>query len=152
MSTSKNIAKHFREVYFGGNWTVSCLKDQLEGISWQQAVKKVEPFNTIVMLTYHIHYFPHAVLQVLNGGPLDSKDEFSFDHPPIESDQDWQNFLDLVWKTGQEFADKVEALPDDKIWQNFVEEKYGIYFRNLSGIIEHTHYHLGQIALVKKLV
>ena len=31
-------------------------------------------------------------------------------------------------------------------------EKYGNYFRNLTGIIEHLHYHLGQIVLIKKLI
>jgi hypothetical protein len=30
--------------------------------------------------------------------------------------------------------------------------KYGNYYRNLHGIIEHTHYHLGQIVLIKKLL
>jgi hypothetical protein len=31
-----------------------------------------------------------------------------------------------------------------------VEEKYGSVLRNIMGVIEHTHYHLGQIVLLKK--
>ena len=31
-------------------------------------------------------------------------------------------------------------------------EKYGTYYRNFHGLIEHAHYHLGQIVLIKKLV
>ncbi|HAI83731.1 MAG TPA: DUF1572 domain-containing protein, partial [Chitinophagaceae bacterium] len=28
----------------------------------------------------------------------------------------------------------------------------GTYYRNILGLIEHTHYHLGQIALIKKII
>ena len=34
----------------------------------------------------------------------------------------------------------------------FVKPEYGNYYRNLHGLIEHTHYHLGQVALIKKLL
>jgi len=30
--------------------------------------------------------------------------------------------------------------------------KYGNYFRNIVGVIEHIHYHLGQIVLIKKIL
>ena len=35
--------------------------------------------------------------------------------------------------------------------KEFFHEKYGNYYRNLHGVIEHAHYHLGQIALIKKM-
>ena len=41
---TKQIAKLFRDVYFGGNWTASNLKDNLAGIDWQQATTKVSSF------------------------------------------------------------------------------------------------------------
>ena len=37
MNLTAQIAKHIRDVHFGGNWTASNLKDQLAGLSWQQA-------------------------------------------------------------------------------------------------------------------
>jgi len=37
-----------------------------------------------------------------------------------------------------------EQLPDNKWEEIFVQEKYGTYYRNLHGLIEHTHYHLGR--------
>ncbi|MGN6163930.1 MAG: hypothetical protein ACTHOF_05245 [Flavisolibacter sp.] len=43
-------------------------------------------------------------------------------------------------------------MADSKLDEIFVDEKYGTYYRNLQGIIEHTHYHLGQIVLIKKLL
>jgi hypothetical protein len=152
MRVTPQIAKHFREVYFGGNWTATNLRDVLKDITWQQAIKEIHSFNTIATLTYHMHYYVHEVLKVLKGGPLDASDELSFNHPPIHSQQDWDNFLKLVWTDVEDFAVMIEQLTDDRLWANLSEEKYGIYYRNLHGIIEHTHYHLGQIVILKKLV
>ncbi len=152
MNSSTQIAKHFREVFFGGNWTTVNLKDSLVNVNWQQATTKVESFNTIAILTYHIGYYVSAVSKVLEGEPLIAKDEYSFDHPPIKSQEDWEGLVNKILADAEKMADLIEQLPESKIWENFTDEKYGIYYRNLLGIIEHTHYHLGQISLIKKLV
>ena len=152
MKTTQQIAKNFREVYVGGNWTDSSLKKQIETIDWQQATTKVHDFNTIATLVFHMTYYVTAALQVLKGKPLVAKDKYSFDHPPINSEQDWQQFLEKIWIEVEEFALLTERLPDKKLMENFSDEKYGNYYRNLHGIIEHTHYHLGQIVLLKKLL
>lgn len=44
------------------------------------------------------------------------------------------------------------ALTDEAILSPFVMEKYGTYLRNLEGVIEHSYYHLGQIAIIKKQI
>ena len=46
----------------------------------------------------------------------------------------------------------MEKLDEAKLSEVFADPKYGNFYRNLQGIIEHTHYHLGQISLLKKLV
>ena len=38
---TKQIAKHFREIHFGENWTSSNLKDNLDKVTWQQATTQV---------------------------------------------------------------------------------------------------------------
>ncbi len=152
MSFSKQIAKHFREVHFGGNWTVSNLRDQLSDVTWEQATTKVYSFNTIATLVYHINYYVFIASKVLQGGALVGKDEESFNHPSILSQQDWENMLKKVWIDAEIFANLIEQLTDEKLMDNFAEEKYGNYYRNIHGIIEHTHYHLGQIVLIKKII
>jgi len=152
MNLSAQIAKHFRELHFGGNWTCSTLKEHLADVTWEQATTQVYSFNTIATLVYHTHYYVHVVIQVLMGNPLDASDKESFECPPIRSQEDWTRLLDKTWAEAEQFAQLVEQLPEHKLWETFKEEKYGNYYRNLHGIIEHTHYHLGQIVLVKKLV
>jgi hypothetical protein len=152
MNLSTHLAKHLRDVHFGGNWTVSNLRDNVADVTWQQATTKVHSFNTIATLVFHVNYFIVAVTNVLQGNPLDAHDKFSFDHPPINSATDWQNMLDKVWADAETFAGLIAQLPEDKLWEDFSDPKYGNYYRNIQGIIEHTHYHLGQIALIKKLL
>jgi hypothetical protein len=152
MTITSQIAKHFREVHFGGNWTSVNLKATLADIPWEQATTKVHSFNTIAALVYHINYYVSVQLKVLQGEPLDAHDKYSFDLPPIQSQQDWERLLEKVWSDAERFAVLVEQLPDGRLNENFSGEKYGNYYRNLNGVIEHTHYHLGQIVLIKKLL
>ena len=152
MNITSHIAKHFHDVHFGGNWTWSNMKEQLSDVTWQEAITRIENLNTIATLAFHINYFIEAQIQVLKGGPLDAKDELSFAHPPINSQEDWDNFLYKIWRDAEELKMLIERLPDSVLNETFVESKYGTFYRNLTGMIEHTHYHLGQIAVIKKLV
>jgi hypothetical protein len=152
MNLTRQIAKHFRAVHFGGNWTSVNLKDTLADVSWQQATTKVYSLNTIADLVFHTNYYVSAVLKVLNGEPLDAKDKYSFDHPPIQSQEDWEKLLDKIWMDAENFAILIERLPETRLGEIFTDEKYGNYYRNMHGIIEHTHYHLGQIVLIKKIL
>ncbi len=152
MNLTAQIAKHFREVHFGGNWTSSNLKDHLADVTWQQATTQVYSINRIATLVYHINYYVSAILKVLRGEPLNAHDKYSFDLPPILSQEDWEKLLDKTWTDAEDFAILVEQLPESKLGENFSDEKYGSYYRNFHGVIEHTHYHLGQIVLIKKIL
>ena len=82
MKLTKEMARHFREVHFGGNWTSVNLKDVLADITWQQATTQLYSFNTIAALVYHMNYYVSAIIKVLEGGPLDAHDKYSFDASP----------------------------------------------------------------------
>lgn len=152
MSLQKNMAKQFRDIYFGGNWTSSNLKNHLADITWQQATTPINSFNTILQLVFHIDYYVAGVTKMLEEGKLEIRDKFSFTPPPITSQEDWESFLNQVWVNAENFANLIEQLPEEKLWENFHEPQYGNYYRNIHGIIEHNHYHLGQIVLIKKLL
>ena len=146
------IAKRLRDVHFGGNWTSVNLKSTLADVNWQQATTKINSLNTIATLVFHINYYIGAVSKVLQGEALSAKDQYSFEHPPIASEEDWQALLAQAWRDAEEFAALIEQLPEEQLQETFVDEKYGNYYRNLQGIVEHLHYHLGQIVLLKKLM
>ena len=152
MAITQQIAKQFREVYYGGNWTGSNLKDAVNGVNWEQAVQKVDGLNSIAALVFHINYYVDLIIKVLESKPLEGHDKYSFNLPPIQSTNDWEDLLNTSWANAEKFVKMVEALPDEKLRDTFVVEKYGNYYRNLEGVIQHTHYHLGQIVVIKKLI
>jgi hypothetical protein len=152
MKVPQEIARHLREVHFGGNWTFVNLKDTLSDITWQQATTKVPNFNTIAALVYHMNYYVSLVTKVLQGGPLDGKDKYSWEMPPIESQEAWEQLRDKTFTDAENFARQIEQVPEDILGEVFHDTKYGNYYRNLHGVIEHCHYHLGQIVIIKKLL
>jgi hypothetical protein len=152
MKTTESIATNLRQVYFGGNWSWSNMKTNLSDVTLKEATTKVFDLNTIATLAFHIHYYVNAVGTYFDGERFESKDEYSFKHPVFANEDEWQDFIGQMWKDAEKLAAHIEKLPDNKLQEIFIDEKYGTYFRNLFGIIEHTHYHLGQIALIKKML
>lgn len=153
MSSTLQLAKRFREVILDGRWIANTnFKDQLSDISWEQATTRVGELNTIAMLTFHINYYISGLVNVFEGGNLEIRDMYSFDLPPIESQEQWQDLLNKLWKNSEKFASLLEKMPDSKMNENFTDEKYGTYLRNIDGMIEHAYYHIGQITLLKKII
>ncbi len=148
---SQQLAHHLRTAYFGGNWTSVHLKEHLDTVDWQHAITKVDDLNTIAALVFHLNYYVEGVKQVLEGGPLETRDKFSFDLQPFSRKSDWDQLVHRSYEQAEALAVLIEQLPEAKLWDDFTDPKYGTYYRNLQGITEHVHYHLGQIVLLKKL-
>lgn len=153
MKSTAKIANRFKEVILDGTWVANTnYKDQLDNLDWKIAVTPIQNLNSIAVLAQHIHYYINGINQVFKGGPLDIKDQFSFDFSPIQSQLEWETFLNKFWMDAETFISLIKQLPDEKLDEGFVDEKYGTYRRNIDCMIEHSYYHLGQIVLIKKLL
>lgn len=153
--SSRNLAlaKRLSEVYLDGRWIANTnYKEQLEAITWHQAIEKVADLNSIALLTFHINYYLEGLIKVFDGGSLEISDSFSFDMPEITSENEW-NILKLRFIANAIlFCQKVESMDEKILDDDFVEKKYGSYLRNIEAVIEHSYYHLGQIVLIKKII
>lgn len=153
MKLASQIAQQFKDVYLEGKLVAATnLKEALEDVSWQQATTQFASLNTIAALAFHINYYVAGVANVLKGGTLNIRDKYSYDLPPIDSQESWEQLLNKMWTDAEAFAQLVAQLPDKQLQQTFVDEKYGNYHQNIHGIIDHCYYHLGQIILMKKLL
>ena len=112
MNLSHELATHLRQLYTGGNWTSVNLRDTLSDVGWEQATTRVASFNTIAALVYHINYYVDAVLKVLEGGPLEASDKYSFSLPPIGSETQWKEMVERSLAQAERFATAIEALPE----------------------------------------
>lgn len=153
MRLNEYLADRLKEVFTEGKWVVGTnFKEQIIDLNWKQATQKVANFNTIADLTFHIDYYIAGVANVLKGGTLDIRDKYSFNYPPIASEQDWRNLVDKFCLDSEEFIELVKKMPEQKILSDFVDKQYGTFYRNIDTMIEHTYYHLGQIILIKKRI
>jgi len=153
METSTQISNRFKEVMLSGKWIANTnYKDLISDLTWKQATKKMGSLNTIAALVYHINYYQAGILNVFEGGSLEIRDKYSFDLPPIHSQDEWDQLVKDLLENAEKFAKHVEGMTDKKLSENFVDEKYGTYLRNIKGVIEHSYYHLGQISLLKKMI
>ena len=151
MSISEELSKNFNEALLNGNWICTNLNDQLNDISWQQAVKQVYQLNSIALLTFHINYYINGLANVFEGGPLDIKDKYSFEMNPITSEEEWTSLKKQINNNTLRFSVLIKNLSDKELYEPFLDPKYGTNFRNISGILNHSFYHLGQIAVLKKI-
>ncbi len=92
MNTTKLLSNSLHQVYFGGNWTASNFKDTIEDVTLEIATKKINDLNTILALSYHIHYYLKGTMDALKDGNLTIRDKYSFDHPTLESETEWEDF------------------------------------------------------------
>ena len=147
------MASRLKEVILDGTWIANTnYKSELEGLPLSIATSKIDSLNTIAVLAQHIHYYIAGLLNVFKSGTLDIKDKYSFDFPPISTQEQWEEILHKFFNDTEELTRLVAELPDQKLNEVFVDEKYGNYSRNIDGMIEHSYYHLGQIVLLKKLL
>lgn len=153
MNIVQQTAARFREVLLNGTWVANTnYRHQLQDMEVSVANRKIGEANSIALLAQHIHYYLAGVKKVLEGGSLDISDQYSFDFAPIETQQEWNAFLNKFWHDAEVFAQLVEQMDEQNFSNAFVLEKYGNYLRNIDCMIEHAYYHLGQIVLLRKLL
>lgn len=153
MDSATQLSVRLRELFLEGRWIANTnYRELLSGLSLEQASRNIGPLNSIAALTFHVNYYLAGLLQVLRGGPLDIRDRFSFDLPTLQSEAEWLRLVDTLLSNAGQFAEEVGQMTDDQLAGPFVEEQYGTWGRNLEGHIEHSYYHMGQIALIRKLV
>ena len=153
MTKNQQLANRLQEVLLNGTWIANTnYYDQLHNLSIETATSKIGSHNSISVLAQHIHYYINGIKDVFLGLPLSIKDQFSFDFPPMTTQEQWNEFLQKFCKDSEELIQLIENFPEEQLSNAFFDEKYGDYTRNIDGLIEHAYYHLGQIVLLKKLI
>ena len=153
MENASQLATRFREVVLNGRWIANTnFMDQLAQVNREQATHRIGSLNTIAALTFHINYYIAGVLNVFEGGGLEIRDRYSFDLPPIETEEAWEALVNTLKTNAEKFADHVGRMSAETLDSGFVDEKYGTYRRNIEGMIEHSYYHLGQVSLIRKMI
>jgi uncharacterized damage-inducible protein DinB len=153
MTRSTELAKRLREVFLDGRWIANTnYSDQLRSLPLELALQKPGGSNSIAALVFHVNYYLEGLIEAFDKGVLSISDKYSYDLPYLEAEREWEEMVNVFLRNAGVFASRVEALPDERLDQPFIDARYGTYLRNIEGVIEHSYYHLGQVVLIRKWI
>lgn len=142
------IAQHFYEVNYGNNWTDACVKDALKDVSWEQASKQIGGANTIALLLYHMDFYNMVVYDRLAGIKRHFEHEESL-RSDMTGEDDWQQMQRIYFGNVDKIHKAILAFDEASL---FEKKTANTPYKNLHGMVEHIHYHLGQINILKKII
>lgn len=152
MQITSHIAQHLLDVYTGGNWTEVSMAQTLSDIHWQEATKLTPGSpNTIAALVHHLSYWNRVMIERINGNAPVIPEVNGFDVGTISNEAEWKKLIRDLLITGSELAIAIKDFDEDRL-EEPVAEGLSTSYKNLQGTVEHVHYHLGQIVILKHLV
>ncbi len=147
------IAQHLKQVYEGDNWTDVSIEASIKDIDWKQAQQQTEASpNTIASLIHHLLYWNGIIMQRMKGETPVIPAENGYDVPFLNSDEEWNVLKEKTHQSFKTLAEAIKNFPEEKLTGNYSPAIPSTYYRNFQGIIEHAHYHLGQIVVLKNLI
>jgi len=152
MTESRRIADQLRRAFDGNAWHGSSLRELLDGISAEQAASRpVSSAHSIWELVLHIEVWAHAALGAVQGTPMPKIVGTAQDWQEIKdgSSDAWNLVLKRLFQTKDQLAAAIEDFQDERLTEIVPGRKYDFYYL-FHGIVQHSLYHGGQIAVLKK--
>lgn len=155
MSTDQNnntetrrIAEQLRSVYYGPSWLGPALVKLLADIDDDAARKHAIPdAHSILDLVRHIAAWLRIARERLSAqSDRDATDEEDWPSDVIS----WQGAKAALEFEVSELQKAILSFSDSRLDQRAPANEPQSYYTLLHGVIQHTAYHAGQIALLKK--
>ena len=151
MSEVRRIKSQIRRAFEGQAWHGPSVKELLSNVTAEQAAAHpVAGGHSIWELVLHIGAWENIARLRVKGEGRDTPTTEQ-DWPPVAdtSEQAWKSALEELERGNQALRDEVALLDDEQLNEIIPVHNYSIYFL-LHGVIQHSLYHAGQIALLKK--
>ena len=153
MTETHRINIQLKNAHQGNAWHGPAVRELLAGVTAAQAAQRpVAGVHSIWELVNHIRAWEAIVARRAQGETISEvPDEMNF--PPVSdtSEAAWQAALQLLDDTNQQLRGAIRQLDDGQLETPVPGKTHPLYFE-LHGALQHTLYHAGQIALLKKLL
>lgn len=151
MREVERIADQLKRAHEGGAWHGPAVDELLKGVSAARAgARPVEGAHSIWELVLHVEAWERAILRRLGGDAAQI----------YQTEEDWSSFSEAsedTWaaarrKMSETYVALREAVLelDDAELDEPILPNMSTRYVSLHGAIQHTLYHAGQIALVRK--
>ncbi|MGH9794368.1 MAG: DinB family protein [Candidatus Acidiferrales bacterium] len=155
MTESERIADQMRRAIEGEAWHGPSLGEILEGVNAKQAAAKpIAAAHSIWELTLHCAVWANAARRRMGGERVKITPQEDWAAIRETSEAAWQRDRERSMADLRGFADAIAKFDDARLFDKVLNQEgkpYSIWFM-LHGVVQHTLYHAGQIALLKKAV
>lgn len=141
------------ELFTGEPWYGKPVMELLEGITPEMAIRKPDSqAHSILEIAAHIAQWQWFVVEKLQGNTGFDIDNNIKDWPLSGKDDPslWQETKQMIISTKDQIIDELSKKEDTFMDQKVPRRNYNFEYL-LQGIIQHDIYHIGQIALLKKM-
>ena len=150
MTEVERIVDQLNRAFEGEAWHGPSLMNILEGVSAAQAASRsFSEAHSIWELVHHIAAWERAGVRRLGGDPANLTDDEDWPAVSDTSEIAWEQTKEMLRAGHIEFQNAVSTLDESRLDQLMVSGPATVY-GTLHGIIQHTLYHAGQIAILKK--
>lgn len=146
------IADQLRRAFEGKAWHGPAFRELLTDLTAEQAsARPLASAHSIWELVLHVEVWMQATAEAIQGVPMLNIVGTDRDWPPDRdrSAAAWASATDHLFQTGERLAEAMEGFADDHLNETVPGRKYNFYYL-FHGIVQHSLYHAGQIALLKK--
>ena len=150
MTEIERIIDQLNRAFVGEAWHGPAVIEILEGVTAKQAAAyPLTGGHSIWELALHLTAWMRAVLRRLRGDPAQLTDAENFPAVTDSSERAWEEVRESIKQTHVELRSAILLLDDSRLDQPIIEGMSSIYV-TLHGVIQHSLYHAGQIAILKK--
>jgi uncharacterized damage-inducible protein DinB len=150
MEEIKRIADQLQRAFQGEAWHGPSVVDLLADVTAKRALAKpVKGVHSIWEVVLHITAWEKTVQRRTKGETVEPSAEQDWPLIADDSPEAWNETMALLEKTHEELLQQVNHFPASKLEEPVSGQNYTFYFM-FHGIIQHTLYHGGQIAVLKK--
>jgi len=144
------IVKLSRHTFDGQPWYGTALCKLLAGVTAEKAASHPMPGgHSIWQQVLHAITWRKVAIRLLNGEAIPPvTDDENWPKPSGDSSAAWQQTLDELASTQEQFEAAITALTDERLSEKAPEKPFSFYVL-VHGAIQHDAYHAGQIALLK---
>ena len=153
-SECHRIADQLRRAFSGDPWHGSPIRDLLEGITGEQAWAHPLPSaHNIWDLVLHIEVYLDVAFKATEGTPMPRLFGTEQDWPTAtdRSASAWTGTMQRLLESCERLAQAIDEFADQRLQDSVPGREYDFYYL-LHGIVQHSLYHAGQIAMLKKAV
>jgi uncharacterized damage-inducible protein DinB len=153
-SETTRIADQLRRAFRGEAWHGPSLLDLLAEVSpWQARARPMRSVHCIWELVLHIDAYVRAGFEAAQGTPMPKIYGTEKDWPTLRDDsaEGWFDAQDKLFEDAEKLAHAIERFDEAKLTDTVPGRSYDFYYL-FHGIVQHSLYHGGQIAILKKAV